>query len=105
MPEFTTSIEAVKNTRADVPFAKQYEEFVNNAVDSSKSTDAGLQGGWFLSAVDDSTWKTMQMPAYWEVQGDEDLKTFDGVVWFRREITLDEAAVNNGDFNHRTWPD
>jgi sialate O-acetylesterase len=104
MPEFKTSIEAVKNTRPDVPFATQYEQFVNNAVDSSTSSDAGLQGKWFVPDFDDSAWKTMRLPAYWEVQGDEELKTFDGVVWFRREIALDEAAVKGGDVTIELGP-
>lgn len=97
MPEFKTSLEAVKNTRDDVPFAVQYEEFVNRAVDGSKATDAGFAGGWLLPGFDDSAWKTMRLPAYWEGSGDEDLKTFDGAVWFRRQIALDEAAVKSGD--------
>jgi sialate O-acetylesterase len=104
MREFRTSIEAVKNTRADVPFATQYEQFVSNAVDSSKSSDAGLQNRWFLSGFDDSAWKTMQLPAYWETQGDDDLKTFDGVVWFRRRIELDEAMATSGDVTIELGP-
>ncbi len=38
--------------------------------------------------LDDSTWPVMKLPKYWE---DSALGQFDGVVWFRKEITLPEA--------------
>ncbi|HEX8835062.1 MAG TPA: sialate O-acetylesterase [Abditibacteriaceae bacterium] len=104
MPEFRTSIEAVKNTRSDVPYATQYEEFVKNADDKMKTTDIGLKSGWHLPDFDNSTWKTMEIPSYWEGSGDAELKTFDGVIWFRRQITLDEAAVKSGDITINLGP-
>jgi sialate O-acetylesterase len=104
MPEFKTSIEAVKNTRADVPYTTQYEQFVKTADDSTKTTDVGLKEGWNLPDFNDSTWKTMQLPVYWETTSDADLKTFDGVIWFRRQIALDEAAVKAGDLTINLGP-
>ncbi|HEX8835206.1 MAG TPA: sialate O-acetylesterase, partial [Abditibacteriaceae bacterium] len=97
LPEFRASVESVKNTRADVPYAAQYEQYVQNAVASTETTDAGIKNRWHLPETDDSVWKSMQLPAYWEVGSDAELKNFDGVVWFRRQITLDEAAVKGGD--------
>src|SRR4028118_753362 len=104
LPEFKASVQAVKNTRADVPYLTQYEQFVNNAVESANSTDAGFKGSWFLPTFDDSAWKPMSLPAYWETLNVEELKTFDGVVWFRRQITLDEAAAKGGDVTINLGP-
>jgi sialate O-acetylesterase len=52
--------------------------------------DPGSAGGlgWADPAADDSSWKTMNLPAAWEGAG---LPGFDGVVWFRRIVELPEA--------------
>jgi sialate O-acetylesterase len=41
--------------------------------------------GWADPALDDSGWKTMNLPGYWEEAG---LPGFDGIVWFRKELNL-----------------
>ncbi|HEX9997587.1 MAG TPA: sialate O-acetylesterase [Abditibacterium sp.] len=104
MPAFKTSIEAVKNTRADVPYAVQYEQFVKNADDRMKTTDVGLKSGWHRPEFNDSAWKNMELPIYWETTSDAELKTFDGVIWFRRQVSLDEAAVKAGDLTINLGP-
>lgn len=43
---------------------------------------------WKEAGFDDSHWATMQLPALWESKGLPDL---DGVVWFRKEITVPAA--------------
>ncbi len=56
-----------------------------------------LQGGlpsatelktWKELSMNDGGWSTMQLPGLWESQS---LPDFDGVVWFRKVITLTEA--------------
>ncbi len=47
--------------------------------------DAGTKSGWKNPDFDDATWKTMAAPAAWEDKGYAD---FDGVMWFRREVTV-----------------
>lgn len=49
-------------------------------------TDLGLQQHWENSGLDDSGWNTMKIPGSWEDQEG----SFDGVVWFRKEIILPE---------------
>jgi sialate O-acetylesterase len=97
LPDFKGLTDGVKNTRADVPYQTQYEDFVKKAAAESEPTDTGLKNGWLLPDFDDSSWKVMQLPSYWENLGIEELKAFDGVVWFRRQIELDEAAASSGD--------
>jgi sialate O-acetylesterase len=104
MPEFKGQVQGVKNTRADLPYEAQYEQYVKNVDASTRTPDAGLKGGWLLADLDDSAWKTMQLPAYWDGLIDEELKDFDGVVWFRREIVLDEAAAKSGNLTVKIGP-
>ena len=48
---------------------------------------AGASQAWKETAYDDHAWPKMPLPALWEQQ----LKDFDGVVWFRKEITVSAA--------------
>lgn len=52
-------------------------------------TDAGT-ANWKQAGFKDENWARMQLPGVWESQGLEDL---DGVVWFRKTITLNEAQA------------
>ena len=53
-------------------------------------SDAGTQAGWQSADFGDADWKTMAVPAAWEDKGYPD---FDGVMWFRREITVPDALA------------
>jgi len=50
--------------------------------------DDGIINKWFLPETDKAGWKKMYAPKAW----DEELKEEDGVVWFRKEITLPESV-------------
>lgn len=55
--------------------------------------DQGIQNGkavWAAPDFNDADWQTMSVPGVWEGQGWEVL---DGIVWFRKEITLTEAEA------------
>ncbi|AYN66326.1 sialate O-acetylesterase [Euzebyella marina] len=58
--------------------------------------DQGFQTGkeWFQKNLDDSPWKTMKLPNFWDELG---LKNTNGVVWFRKHINLPKkwSAENN----------
>ena len=43
---------------------------------------------WKNSDFDDSKWPMMKLPGVWESQGLPDL---DGIVWFRKTITISDA--------------
>lgn len=51
--------------------------------------DPGTPGHWDDPALDTSDWKTAPLPGPWEDHG---LPDFDGVVWYRKEITLSADA-------------
>jgi len=58
-----------------------------------EKNDAGIVNKWFEPSVDDRQWKLMKLPQLWESAG---LPDFDGVVWFRKEIVLNEAEAKAG---------
>ncbi len=43
---------------------------------------------WSSKNYDDSAWKKMTVPNTWENTGIEEMRRLDGVVWFRRQISL-----------------
>ena len=45
---------------------------------------------WKKPDYDDQNWVTLNAPQYWEEQG---LPEFDGVVWYRRDIYLNDAQL------------
>jgi sialate O-acetylesterase len=54
--------------------------------------DTGLQEKkkWFDTSYDASSWKTMNVPGYWQ---DEGLPHTNGVVWFRKEIDVPALMI------------
>lgn len=59
-----------------------------NAQQGSLPTAADEQT-WANATLNDSEWKTMNMPGDWEWGG---LPTLDGVVWFRQEIVIPDGS-------------
>ena len=63
-------------------------------VAEARDSDEGFQENkakWYEWHQSDKDWKTMQVPGDWTAVGLGDL---DGIVWFRKEITLPASAVN-----------
>jgi sialate O-acetylesterase len=56
--------------------------------------DLGMENGkavWAAPDFNDSNWKTIKTPIYWEQQGFTDI---DGIAWYRKEIILTEEQSN-----------
>ncbi len=49
------------------------------------TNDPGMIGKWFANVFDDSKWKRMKLPTFYETAG---LPGHDGTVWFRRAIAI-----------------
>jgi sialate O-acetylesterase len=64
----------------------------NNWNNHLNGIDKGLHGAkpWFDTAYDASAWPTMPIPGYW---ADHGLKGINGVVWFRKEITVPQEMA------------
>jgi sialate O-acetylesterase len=55
------------------------------------NSDLGLKQHWSNPSLDDSHWPEMSLPGYW---ADKGLEQTNGVVWFRKEITLPNYMVS-----------
>lgn len=49
--------------------------------------NVGFAKGWASAKFDDSAWPSMLLPSFWQAHG----MLHNGVVWFRREVTIPEA--------------
>lgn len=57
--------------------------------------DLGMENGkpvWSAIDYNDSDWKTIKTPMYWEAQGYMDI---DGIGWYRKEIQLNEKNTDS----------
>jgi len=50
---------------------------------------------WTQASFDDAAWPLMRLGGIWEELGIPALQNFDGVVWFRSTLTLDEAQARS----------
>lgn len=89
-PDISSTIQKNKDTAYTNGFARR--AFAANA-SRPKQEDKGLTGSttWFDVNYQPAGWRTINIPGYWEDQGIKDL---DGVVWYRREITVPASMVN-----------
>ncbi len=60
-------------------------------------TQRGDDPGWASPGFDDSAWQTVRLPATWKELGDDG---FDGMLWFRRAMSLDAEARLAADRGH-----
>jgi sialate O-acetylesterase len=91
LPEFNAQLDALANPsmtlqQAMAAYEKKLAER-QEAVKAFYDLEDDLAGAAKTAAAgfDDSAWKTMALPGNWETKG---LRDLDGVVWFRRTLTL-----------------
>lgn len=88
IPDFVDAVKAIENAKTDGPSFKEKLTAWNKLV---LDKDAGIVDGkpaWLAGSLDVSSWKTMSLPTLWEGAG---LSDFDGVVWFRKTITIPQS--------------
>ncbi len=84
MPYFKGTVQemrTVSETELQATYQKKFDEWNKQIGDA----DGGTKGNWQSSTLNDGDWQTMQLPTLWEDAG---LKDFDGIVWFRKTITI-----------------
>jgi len=69
------------------PLIYQWTKQINEADLGNKPTD----NAWADLELNDSDWKTMDIPCRWEDKG---LKDLDGIVWFRKQIDIPDSWTN-----------
>jgi sialate O-acetylesterase len=85
MQDFKAALAQIESDRAEA--GKPPVKFEEAMAKWWKKNDPGSneQPSWADSKFDATAWKTMNLPGHWEGKG---LPEFDGIVWFRKEITL-----------------
>ena len=86
MPDFVGAVKQVEERAS----AKSTDDYHQQVLDWFTKNDAGTAGNWQAETLDASAWKTMPLPTVWESAG---LPDYDGVVWFRKEITLPDGLA------------
>lgn len=95
MPDFSSSVNEMEILAANqVSIEAKYNQDLANWQKQVIDTDKGYANGqpiWLDNNLDVKEWKTMKIPSLWESEG---LPDFDGVVWFRKTITIPENWIN-----------
>jgi len=91
MTDFKDAVQRVREEAAAEKAGKMSEVRDEKAIANwySKNDPGSSEGaGWSATDFDDQPWKTMKLPVNWEAAG---LPDYDGVVWFRREVTVPDS--------------
>lgn len=86
-PDFA---EVVRKLEAEAADTKKAARLAADAAAWQEELQAVLAGepeSYHPTDFDDSKWKTIPVPAYWEQKG---YKAFDGAAWYRRQVELPE---------------
>ena len=93
--DFDAEILAMKSEVDQEALLKKYNADMTIWEKKLADSDKGFQNAkaiWATANFDDSSWKTMPLPAFFENKG---LSNFDGVVWFRKKVNI---TSTNSDF-------
>ena len=93
--DFDAEIQAMKSEVDQEALLKKYNADMTIWEKKLTDSDKGFQNVkaiWSIPNFDDSSWKTMPLPAFFENKG---LSNFDGVVWFRKKVNI---TSTNTDF-------
>ncbi len=100
--DFDAEIQAMKSETDNAALLQKYNADMAVWEKNLTTSDKGFseeKAIWATSNLDDSTWKTMKLPSFFDSNG---LGNFDGVVWFRKKITVQD---NNVDFSLSYYAD
>ena len=92
--DFNDKMEMLENLDEE-ELQKAMEEKVREIKNGIPYQQDGLQNGvavWATTDFDDSGWKTMELPTLWERKN---LPYLDGIVWFRKTISLTKGEANS----------
>lgn len=96
MPDFVQPIKFVRETPEEEAQAI-YEKEIKKWNETIVNADSGYSDGkavWAAQTFDDSSWKSMKLPVFWEDAGlGVEFGSLDGIVWFRKTIEIPESWV------------
>lgn len=112
LPDFKGQVEALEkeNLQPGSKMQKQHTT-IESFTHQLNSLDSGYQSNvpvWSAVTLETARWKNMQLPTLWENAG---LPAFDGIVWFRKNITIPASQAGKDlmlslgpvDDNDITW--
>lgn len=91
MPDIAGFVRALESTKRDSIFDPNiFEAKLAEWYAALAAKDAATQGqrAWSSMEYDDFAWSSMSLPQKWERAG---LPSFDGLLWYRKTLTLPEA--------------
>ncbi|MFT5688902.1 MAG: sialate O-acetylesterase [Planctomycetota bacterium] len=83
-PEFDASLNRIQAASTGDSDEESMQTLQEKWWSNLAAVDEGSRENWNAKATDTSAWRTMELPGTWEDQG----LSFDGVVWFRREVVI-----------------
>jgi sialate O-acetylesterase len=88
--DYAATIDKLKSMDLD-QMQKEAESNLKKWQNTIDNEDPGIVNKWYAASANLADWKTMKLPQAWEGAG---LPALDGVVWFRKDVTL--AAADAG---------
>jgi sialate O-acetylesterase len=88
MPDFAPFVKEAENGLTQEKLEQKYKDDLRAWLNAVDVKDPAYQNGeltWAQDGFDDSQWKEMTLPIYWEQAGMPD---YDGTVWFRKTVKL-----------------
>ncbi len=88
MPAFAPFVKETENGLTQEKLDQKYKDDIQAWINTINENDPAYQNGkllWAQNGFDDSGWKKMTVPAYWEQAG---VPGYDGTVWFRKTVKL-----------------
>jgi hypothetical protein len=94
-PGYAAGVDAVQELATNRAGAMAREEARVEAWWDAHDPAAGAQRGWKAPGFDDSAWPQMEAAGSWKDSGIAAFKDFDGVAWFRTNVTLTEEQARS----------
>ncbi len=90
IPDFKESLAKVRQVISENDDNKRMELWIDelNTLDLGFKTNVPI---WSGKNFDDNTWKQMELPAFFDAK---EQPNFDGIVWFRKEVTIPADWAN-----------
>jgi sialate O-acetylesterase len=85
--DYTAAVGKIKSADME-QLQKESEQNIRKWQNAISNEDPGIVNKWYLNDANVTDWKKMKIPQTWEGAG---LPALDGVVWFRKEFTLNAA--------------
>ncbi|MDR7371344.1 sialate O-acetylesterase [Flavobacterium aquidurense] len=91
-PEYDAEYQKFKDGTLGAQIEESDKKINSDWYSTINSQDEGLKNKWSNPELEDSDWKTMNIPGYW---ANNELGNVNGVVWFRKEFTVSNLKETN----------